>query len=1350
MKRSLLLLVIATLIALPFGQLKAQQLMNLDPPTGSRFTVTDKVWPANHGQADVCLWQDDKLSAFTVTIDDNPEADIPSWETHASNYGYNFTWFVITQAASGNVSDWSNFTALKSAGHAVEGHDDRNWANNITTQTTYLNSVYTNDAAYTDIITLSPNFVMYEGASAGMTYSVDAAYPTVTLSGVPSFGTATENGLTGSIDFAPTTDDQGVYYISVIASDGTNEIRKDFRLGVNTTELEYYNRLLATKNDIDGQISADICRTYAYPYGEGEEAEARKLYTAMRGTNGILNQASEINYLNVNSVTSSAPTGNPANYIDPLMDETSTLWGVNYYRGWGSTHFHSIGSQNVVGLLDYIQARDIWVGTFPEVAAYGQSRDSHTLNVTSVTESEVQFDLTDQMNDTYFDFPLTVKIRVNNTWTAVSATQNGSAVDAQLITEGTDNYVLVKAVPDVGTTTVTGTITAGTNNAPVLAAIGNQTVTEAETLNVNITATDADATDVLTISATNLPSFATLTDNGDGTATLSIAPNSGDAGTYNNISVSVNDGTDSHSEGIVITVNEGNGVVILSSAADGMVNDASLSTVNNPYTADVTYDTGVGMKLGQSDNGGGNVVISNILVFELPERPAGEVVLEGDVTVDINWKRQWVTGSFDLYGLPYSSSSAISADMHYNGAFLADQSGNTGLQDAFWAAPAGGAITSPGAISSSADASALIAAYINAQYDAGAVAGDFVFIRISPAEDYVENGNFIFTSSGDSGDDAIKPKLAITFGEPVTNTDVVILSSAADGMVNDASLSTVNNPYTADVTYDTGVGMKLGQSDNGGGNVVISNILVFELPERPAGEVVLEGDVTVDINWKRQWVTGSFDLYGLPYSSSSAISADMHYNGAFLADQSGNTGLQDAFWAAPAGGAITSPGAISSSADASALIAAYINAQYDAGAVAGDFVFIRISPAEDYVENGNFIFTSSGDSGDDAIKPKLSITFGESGTSSVPVLAPIGDQTATEGVAKSVAVSAVDTDGDALSFSISGNPTGVTLTDNNDGTASIEISDAVAVGTHNDIVITVSDGTGTDTETISITVNASNTAPVLETIGDQTTTEVATANISILATDPEGDALVFTANNLPTFATLTDNGDGTANLVLEPVFGHAGTYPDVVIIVSDGTFTDSDTISITVNPAAANKVPVLVTVGNQTVNEGETKNVNIYATDIDGDDLTISASNLPVFATLTDNGNGTAVLALTPQSGDKGTYNEVVITVNDGEDTDEETISITVDVNTGIEVITTNKVQVYPNPAQSGQFSIALDGFEGKTDISILNLQGKVLIKKQIFGAEKVYKPVINLVHGPYIIRIENSGNTVYKKLIVE
>ena len=82
----------------------------------------------------------------------------------------------------------------------------------------------------------------------------------------------------------------------------------------------------------------------------------------------------------------------------------------------------------------------------------------------------------------------------------------------------------------------------GVNQAPVLAAIGNQSVDEGATLNVPLSASDADTGDTLTFTASGLPSFCSLTDTTGPTGNLQCTPGFDDAGTYPGATVTVSDG----------------------------------------------------------------------------------------------------------------------------------------------------------------------------------------------------------------------------------------------------------------------------------------------------------------------------------------------------------------------------------------------------------------------------------------------------------------------------------------------------------------------------------------------------------------------------------------------------------------------------------------------------------------------------------------------------------------------------------------------------------------------------------------------------------------------------------------
>lgn len=191
---------------------------------------------------------------------------------------------------------------------------------------------------------------------------------------------------------------------------------------------------------------------------------------------------------------------------------------------------------------------------------------------------------------------------------------------------------------------------------------------------------------------------------------------------------------------------------------------------------------------------------------------------------------------------------------------------------------------------------------------------------------------------------------------------------------------------------------------------------------------------------------------------------------------------------------------------------------------------------------------------------------------------------------------------------------------------------------------------------------AMNEPPVLDPIGNQMVSEGEMLQIMVTATDPNGDALTMSAANLPTGASFIDNGNGTANFSWGPEYNQAGNYPVTIIVNDNGNPAESDSEEIVITVGNLNRPPALDPIGSRSVNYDETLSVLLTTSDPDGDNLTMSAANLPTGASFFDNGDGTAELDWTPGSDQMGNY-PVLFTVNDdGEPmaSDSEEIIITV------------------------------------------------------------------------------------------
>lgn len=263
----------------------------------------------------------------------------------------------------------------------------------------------------------------------------------------------------------------------------------------------------------------------------------------------------------------------------------------------------------------------------------------------------------------------------------------------------------------------------------------------------------------------------------------------------------------------------------------------------------------------------------------------------------------------------------------------------------------------------------------------------------------------------------------------------------------------------------------------------------------------------------------------------------------------------------------------------------------------------------------------------------------ESTTNHAPVLDGIGNKSVSENELLSFSINATDEDvGDILTYSAQNLPGGATF---NAGTRTFTWTPTYDQGSNDyPVVFTVKDNQNAqDSETITITVNNINRAPVLNSIGNKTVNEGELLSFTVSATDVDGDTLTYTAENLPTGASFDPSA---RTFTWTPDYTQSGSYQPV-FKVSDGQAEDSEIITMTVNNI--NRTPVFDPIADQTVNEGQTLEFIVHATDPDGDVLTYSVTNLPQGAAFDPN---TQTFTWTPDYSQSGSYN-VSFTASDGQ-----------------------------------------------------------------------------------------------------
>ena len=179
-----------------------------------------------------------------------------------------------------------------------------------------------------------------------------------------------------------------------------------------------------------------------------------------------------------------------------------------------------------------------------------------------------------------------------------------------------------------------------------------------------------------------------------------------------------------------------------------------------------------------------------------------------------------------------------------------------------------------------------------------------------------------------------------------------------------------------------------------------------------------------------------------------------------------------------------------------------------------------------------------------------------------PVLAAIGNQSVAEGSELAFEVTATDPDDDPLTITCDGCPEGV-FTDNGDGTADISWTPDYDASVSSPYAWTfeVSDSALVDSEEISVTVSDTNRAPVLAAIGNKDTDEGELLEFVVSATDPDLDELTYSADSLPTGATLNAS---TGAFSWWPGYAQSGEYVITFTATDPGELSDSEEITITV------------------------------------------------------------------------------------------------------------------------------------------------------------------------------------------
>jgi oligosaccharide reducing-end xylanase len=228
------------------------------------------------------------------------------------------------------------------------------------------------------------------------------------------------------------------------------------RLGGLSAANEIY-QYAASKEAILSNVADAQALPIAYPNcRSGDQSLCAQYYVAGRTCTGAIVPPTPANFYEIGSyICGSRGT------VKTISDFTSRFSAAQTAGGWLVLLLHGIDndggysplpSQVLRESLQYLDGRRsaFWVEAFGNVVRYIKERNAVSVAETSVQDASITLQVTDNLDDLVYNYPITLRRPLPAGWAAADVTQDGYAVPASTVTVGSVDYVMFDVVPDGG------------------------------------------------------------------------------------------------------------------------------------------------------------------------------------------------------------------------------------------------------------------------------------------------------------------------------------------------------------------------------------------------------------------------------------------------------------------------------------------------------------------------------------------------------------------------------------------------------------------------------------------------------------------------------------------------------------------------------------------------------------------------------------------------------------------------------------------------------------------------------------------------------------------------------------
>lgn len=251
-------------------------------------------------------------------------------------------------------------------------------------------------------------------------------------------------------------------------------------IGDTVTESTITYELYHSKKKIEERILQQKCVTLVYPYSDRNtlvDSIASIFYEAGRNAGIEPNHFSLSSYYDLNSyvVHFSLPRTSFTDDLDELYSFMNWTHNSIFARTWGvmmlhdvvpfaelgniiSSTYEPITSEWLSMYCDWLKLRsdnkEVWVETVGNIVRYMKERDNYSLQVILANDNQIKLEMTDNLYDEIYNYPLSVYVSVPQNWSNALLSQSSRIDTLNVISTDSGKVILGNIIPDGGEVTI--------------------------------------------------------------------------------------------------------------------------------------------------------------------------------------------------------------------------------------------------------------------------------------------------------------------------------------------------------------------------------------------------------------------------------------------------------------------------------------------------------------------------------------------------------------------------------------------------------------------------------------------------------------------------------------------------------------------------------------------------------------------------------------------------------------------------------------------------------------------------------------------------------------------------------